>query len=223
MGHGTDYDEGFKALAAKGDMDALDVYEALAVQDIQAACDMLRPVYEATHKIDGYVSIEVSPYLALRTDDTIAEARRLWAWVDRPNLMVKVPGTAEGVPAIRTLIGDGMNINVTLLFALSAYQAVAESFVAGLEDRAAKGESVADIASVASFFVSRIDVCDRQEDRRASGQGRDRAEGAAGEDRDREREDGRISIIWSWSLRRAGRSWWRAGRSRSGCCGPARA
>ena len=169
MGHGTDYDEGFKALAAKGDMDALDVYEALAVQDIQAACDMLRPVYEATHKIDGYVSIEVSPYLALRTDDTIAEARRLWAWVDRPNLMVKVPGTAEGVPAIRTLIGDGMNINVTLLFALSAYQAVAESFVAGLEDRAAKGESVADIASVASFFVSRIDVAiDKKIDERVA-------------------------------------------------------
>jgi transaldolase/glucose-6-phosphate isomerase len=169
MGHGTDYDEGFKTLADKGDMDALDVYEALAVQDIQAACDMLLPVYHATHKIDGYVSIEVSPYLALRTDDTIAEARRLWKWVDRPNLMVKVPGTDAGVPAIRTLIADGMNINVTLLFALSAYQAVAEAFIAGLEERHGKGESVADIASVASFFVSRIDVAiDKKIDERVA-------------------------------------------------------
>ena len=169
MGSGTDYDEGFKALAAKGDMDALDVYEALAVQDIQAACDMLRPVYEATGKIDGYVSIEVSPYLALHTDETVAEARRLWKWVDRPNLMVKVPGTDKGVAAIQTLISEGMNINVTLLFALSAYQAVAEAFIAGLEVRAKKGESVADIASVASFFVSRIDVAiDKKIDERVA-------------------------------------------------------
>ena len=158
MGHGTDYDEGFKKLADKGDMDALDIYEALAVEDIQAACDVMRPVYDATGKIDGYVSIEVSPYLALRTEDTVTEARRLWHWVDRPNLMVKVPGTEAGVPAIRTLISEGLNINVTLLFAQSAYEAVAEAFIAGLEDRHAKGESVADIASVASFFVSRIDA-----------------------------------------------------------------
>lgn len=158
MGQGTDYDDGFKKLAEKGDLDALDIYEALAVQDIQAACDMLRPIYDATKKVDGYVSIEVSPYLALRTDDTIAEARRLWKWVDRPNLMVKVPGTEAGAPAIRRLIADGLNINVTLLFALTAYQAVAEAFIAGLEERAKKGESVAAIASVASFFVSRIDV-----------------------------------------------------------------
>ena len=158
MGHGTDYDAGFKALADKADHDALDVYEALAVEDIQHACDALRPVYDGTHKIDGYVSIEVSPYLALRTDDTITEARRLWKWVDRPNLMVKVPGTQAGAPAVQTLISEGININVTLLFALSAYDAVSESFVAGLEARHAKGESVAGIASVASFFVSRMDA-----------------------------------------------------------------
>ncbi len=172
MGSGTDYDEGFKALAEKGDMDALDVYEALAVQDIQAACDMMRPVYEATNKIDGYVSIEVSPYLALHTDETVAEARRLWKWVARPNLMVKVPGTDKGVAAIQTLISEGININVTLLFAQSAYQAVAEAFIAGLETRAKRGESVADIASVASFFVSRIDVAiDKKIDERvASGE-----------------------------------------------------
>lgn len=158
MGAGTDYDEGFKALADAGDHDALDIYEALAIEDIQQACDVMRPVWESTGKVDGYVSLEVSPYLALRTEETVAEARRLWKAVGRENLMVKVPGTDAGVPAIRTLIADGININVTLLFALSAYQAVAESFIAGLEDRVAKGEGVAGLSSVASFFVSRIDV-----------------------------------------------------------------
>jgi transaldolase/glucose-6-phosphate isomerase len=158
MGHGTDYDDGFKALAAAGDKDALDIYETFAIQDIQEACDRMRPVYEATGKVDGYVSLEVSPYLALRTDETVHEARRLWAAVGRENLMVKVPGTQAGVPAIRTLIADGININVTLLFAQSAYEAVAESFIAGLEDRAAAGHSIAGLSSVASFFVSRIDA-----------------------------------------------------------------
>jgi transaldolase/glucose-6-phosphate isomerase len=158
MGHGTDYDEGFKALAAAGDKDAQDIYETFAIEDIQEACDRMRPVYEATGKVDGYVSLEVSPYLALRTDETVHEARRLWAAVGRENLMVKVPGTEAGVPAIRTLIADGININVTLLFAQSAYEAVAESFIAGLEDRAAAGHSIEGLSSVASFFVSRIDA-----------------------------------------------------------------
>ena len=167
MGEGTDYDAGFKDLAGRGDHDAQDIYEALAVEDIRAAADLMRPVYEATKKVDGYISLEVSPYLALRTEETVAEARRLWKWVDRPNLMVKVPGTTAGAPAIRTLIGDGLNINVTLLFAESAYEAVAEAFIAGLEDRMARGESVAGIASVASFFVSRIDaVMDKKIDER---------------------------------------------------------
>ena len=158
MGAGTDYDAGFKALADAGDKDALDIYEALAIEDIQAAADMMLPVYQATGKVDGYVSLEVSPYLALRTEDTVAEARRLWAAVGRPNLMVKVPGTEAGVPAIRTLISEGININVTLLFAQSAYEAVAEAFIAGLEDRVGKGGSIEGLSSVASFFVSRIDV-----------------------------------------------------------------
>ncbi len=167
MGEGTDYDEGFKTLAERGDHDALDIYEALAEEDIQQACDVMRPVYEATGKVDGYVSLEVSPYLALHTDETVAEARKLWKAVGRENLMVKVPGTDKGVAAIRTLIGDGMNINVTLLFGQAAYEAVAEAFIAGLEDRAARGESVAGIASVASFFVSRIDaVIDKKIDER---------------------------------------------------------
>ncbi len=134
MGHGTNYDAGFKELAAKGDVDAQTIYETLAIQDIQHAADLLRPVYEATNRVDGYVSLEVSPYLALRTDETVAEARRLWKLVGRDNLMVKVPGTDEGTPAIKTLIGEGMNINVTLLFSQQAYKDVAEAFIAGLED-----------------------------------------------------------------------------------------
>ena len=157
MGHGSNYDAGFRALAVEGDLDAQSIYEHLAVDDIRQAADMLRPVYDATHKLDGYVSLEVSPYLALRTDETIAEARRLWAWVDRPNLMVKVPGTDQGAPAIRKLIGEGMNINVTLLFSLQAYKDVAEAYIAGLEDHLKAGHKIGHIASVASFFVSRID------------------------------------------------------------------
>ena len=157
MGHGTDYDAGFKEIAAVGDLDAQTIYETLAIQDIQHAADLLRPVYEGTHKVDGYVSLEVSPYLARRTDETVAEARRLWASVSRDNLMVKVPGTDEGGPAIRTLIGEGLNINVTLLFSLDAYAAVSEAYIAGLEDYHAKGGDLSKVASVASFFVSRID------------------------------------------------------------------
>jgi transaldolase/glucose-6-phosphate isomerase len=170
MGEGTDYDDGFKALAERGDHDALDIYEALAIEDIQAACDLMRPVWEATGRVDGYVSLEVSPYLALRTDETVTEARKLWRAVGRENLMVKVPGTDKGVAALRTLIGDGLNINVTLLFGQKAYEAVAEAFAAGLEDRVARGESVAGISSVASFFVSRIDaVMDKRIDERVAG------------------------------------------------------
>ncbi len=170
MGEGTDYDEGFQALAHAGDTDPIGLYETLAIQDIQAACDVLRPVYDATGQRDGFVSLEVSPYLALRTDDTVAEARRLWEGVGRANLMVKVPGTTEGAPAIRQLIADGININVTLLFSQASYQAVAEAFMAGLEERAAAGKPVAGIASVASFFVSRIDAkIDKAIDKRVEG------------------------------------------------------
>jgi transaldolase/glucose-6-phosphate isomerase len=159
MGQGTAYDAQYDAfVGANPEASVMDTYEALAVTDIQAACDTLRPVYDAMDAKDGYVSLEVSPYLANDTEATIAEARRLWKWVDRPNLMVKVPGTKAGVPAIRQLIEDGININVTLLFALDAYVAVAMAYVEGLEARAAKGLGVDTIASVASFFVSRIDA-----------------------------------------------------------------
>jgi transaldolase/glucose-6-phosphate isomerase len=174
MGHGTNYDPGFKELAAKGDLDAQTIYETLAIQDIQHAADLLRPVYDATNKVDGYVSLEVSPYLALRTEDTIAEARRLWKMVGRENLMVKVPGTTEGTPAIRTLIGKGMNINVTLLFSQQAYKDVAEAFIAGLEQFKASGGDVSHVASVASFFVSRIDTqIDKKIDERVAAGGAD--------------------------------------------------
>jgi transaldolase/glucose-6-phosphate isomerase len=158
MGGGPDYDAQFKELAASGDMDANSLYETMAVTDIQHATEVLRPVFDRTEGLDGFVSLEVSPYLALRMDETVSEARRLWKWVDRPNLMVKVPGTPECVPAIRTLIEDGININVTLLFSIDAYKQVAEAYMAGLEARLAKGEDISRISSVASFFVSRIDT-----------------------------------------------------------------
>jgi transaldolase/glucose-6-phosphate isomerase len=158
MGSGADYDEQFKSLAASGAFDANQLYETMAVTDIQHATEVLRPVFDRTKGLDGFVSLEVSPYLALREQDTVIEARRLWKWVDRPNLMVKVPGTTQCVPAIRTLISEGLNINVTLLFSIDAYKAVAEAYVSGLEDRLAKGEDISRISSVASFFVSRIDA-----------------------------------------------------------------
>ncbi len=158
MGSGADYDPQFKELAAGGLHDANDLYETMAVDDIQHAADVLRPVFERTRGLDGFVSLEVSPYLALRTEQTIAEARRLWKWVDRPNLMVKVPGTEQGAPSVRILIEDGININVTLLFSLESYQSVAEAYMVGLEARVARGHDVSRISSVASFFVSRIDA-----------------------------------------------------------------
>jgi transaldolase/glucose-6-phosphate isomerase len=158
MGSGADYDDQFKSLAASGEFDANQLYETMAVTDIQHATEVLRPVFDRTQGLDGFVSLEVSPYLALREEDTVIEARRLWKWVDRPNLMVKVPGTTACVPAIRTLISEGLSINVTLLFSLDAYKAVAEAYVAGLEARHEKGEDISRISSVASFFVSRIDA-----------------------------------------------------------------
>jgi transaldolase/glucose-6-phosphate isomerase len=158
MGHGNAYDAGFSAFLGKADASVQDTYESLAITDIKTAAADLRPAFDQLEARDGYVSLEVSPYLADDTDATIAEARRLWDAVGEPNLMVKVPGTKAGAPAIRQLIEDGLNINVTLLFAVEAYQAVAEAFMAGLEARIAKGEPVDRIASVASFFVSRIDA-----------------------------------------------------------------
>src|SRR5580700_8708813 len=133
------------------------VYEKIAVRDVQDATDIFKPVYVETKRRDGYVSLEVSPLLANDTQATIDEARRLWKTVNRENLMVKVPATPAGIPAIRQLLEDGLNINITLLFAQSAYEKVAEAYLAALEARVKKGQDVSHIASVASFFVSRID------------------------------------------------------------------
>src|ERR1700675_365919 len=139
-------------------LDAKGLFEKIAIRDVQDACDIFKSVYNDSKRRDGYVSLEVSPYLANDTKGTIEEARRLWKSVDRPNVMIKVPATPEGVPAIRQLLEDGLNINITLLFAQSAYEKVAEAYLAALEARAAKGLDVSHIASVASFFVSRIDT-----------------------------------------------------------------
>jgi transaldolase / glucose-6-phosphate isomerase len=139
-------------------LDAKGVFEKIAIRDVQDACDIFKPTYLATRRRDGFVSLEVSPYLANDTKGTLEEARRLWKAVNRENVMIKVPATPEGIPAIRQLLEDGLNINVTLLFAQSAYEQVAEAFVAGLEARALKKLDVDHIASVASFFVSRIDT-----------------------------------------------------------------
>src|SRR5579864_2129089 len=139
-------------------LDAKGVYEKIAVRDVQDAADIFKGVYQQTKRRDGYVSLEVSPLLANDTQGTIDEARRLWKSVGRENVMIKIPGTKEGLPAIRTLLEEGININITLLFAQSAYEQVAEAFLAALEARAAKGQDISQIASVASFFVSRIDT-----------------------------------------------------------------
>jgi len=139
-------------------LDAKGVYEKIAIRDVQDATDIFKGVYTETKRRDGYVSLEVSPLLANDTQGTIDEARRLWKSVNRENVMIKVPATPEGIPAIRTLLEDGININITLLFAQSAYEQVAEAYLSALEARAKKGEDISHIASVASFFVSRIDT-----------------------------------------------------------------
>jgi transaldolase / glucose-6-phosphate isomerase len=153
-----DYDSALIASEQSQDRDVISLYESFAIADIQATADRLKPIYEQTHRRDGYVSLEVSPYLANDTEQTIAEASRLWQTVDRPNLMIKVPATPAGIPAIQQLIGEGININVTLLFAQEVYEQVANAYIAGLESLAAKGGDISRIASVASFFVSRIDT-----------------------------------------------------------------
>ena len=151
------YDDMLKALASRKDLDATGRFEQLAIRDIQDAADTLSSVYQDSNFRDGYVSLEVSPYLARKTQETMDEARRLWKAVDRENVMIKIPGTAEGIPAIRQLIGEGININVTLLFAQEVYEKVAESYVAGVEDLAKRGGNLKKMAGVASFFISRID------------------------------------------------------------------
>ena len=170
IGHSEDYDDSLKAAEAHADFEVKALYERLAVEDIQQAADILRPVYQATTCRDGFVSLEVSPYLAMDTDGTVEEARRLWRAVDRENLMIKVPGTAPGLSAIRTLLGEGINVNVTLLFSQTVYDQVADAYLGGLEDLVAQGGDPRRVASVASFFVSRIDsAIDKQIEEQLAG------------------------------------------------------
>src|SRR5712692_1089719 len=158
IGHGHDYDALIAEAEASGDLDPGALFEDLAVRDIQEGADTLNTVYEQTQRRDGFISLEVSPYLAMNTHETIEEARRLWHEVNRRNLMVKVPGTKPGLTAIRTLISEGINVNVTLLFSKEVYAEVAEAYISGLEAFAKKGGDPHKVSSVASFFVSRIDT-----------------------------------------------------------------
>src|ERR1700687_5642887 len=165
IGSSDEYDRAIGKALGKADRPIADLFEHLAVEDIQHAADVLRPVYDELGGDDGFVSLEVSPYLAMDTKGTIAEAERLWKDVKRKNLMVKVPATPEGLPAIQHLIGEGISINITLLFSQKVYVQVAQAYLAGLEKYVAKGGDPSHVASVASFFVSRIDsAVDKQLD-----------------------------------------------------------
>jgi len=155
--HDTTYDEQMQHLLALG-KSAQEIYEALAMTDVRTVADLLRPTYDRTNGQDGFVSIEVSPYLAQDTEGTLSEVRRFWETIDRPNLMVKIPSTPAGVPAIRQALAEGININITLIFSIENYRQVAEAYLGALEERSAKGQDISRIASVASFFVSRVDV-----------------------------------------------------------------
>ena len=152
------YDDMLHSLTSQKGLSATAKFEQIAIRDIRDAADALRGVYEESNFRDGYVSLEVSPYLANKTQETIDEARRLWKTVQRENVMIKIPGTAAGLPAIRQAISEGININVTLLFAQEVYEKVAEAYVAGVEDLAARGGNLKKMAGVASFFISRIDT-----------------------------------------------------------------
>jgi transaldolase len=157
IGNSEEYDAEIQDLALKGNS-AVEIFGTVTVEDVQAAADIFRPIYDQTHGLDGYVSLEVNPHLARNTQETLVEARRLTNTVDRPNVMIKVPATPEGLIAIRDLTAEGLNINVTLMFSLSQYELVTDAFFTGLEQRAEKNLPLETITSVASIFVSRIDV-----------------------------------------------------------------
>src|ERR1022692_2706398 len=174
IGESEEYKGALKQFQAQADHGISAIYEHLAIADIRAAADVLHPVYEQTQGRDGYISLECSPYLANDTEGTMAEALRLWAAVQRPNLMVKVPATPAGIPAIRQLTGRGLNINITLLFSVTVYEQVVEAYISGLEDLKRTGGDISKIGSVASIFVSRIDVAI---DKRLAGLGDQRVAG----------------------------------------------
>src|SRR5579875_3509610 len=154
---GQAYDEQMKQLIREG-KSTNEIYEALVIQDIRTVADLLRPIYDRTNGQDGYVSLEVSPDLAHDTEGTIAEVRRFWQMVDRPNLMIKIPATEEGLPAITQALTEGINVNISLIFSRAAYRDVVEAYLEALETRNAEGKDISSIASVASFFVSRVDT-----------------------------------------------------------------
>ncbi len=154
---GHAYDEQMKQLISEG-KSTNEIYEALVIQDIRTVADLLHPIYDRTNGQDGYVSLEVSPDLANDTDGTLKEARRFWKMVDRPNLLIKIPATPAGIPAIEQALIEGINVNITLIFALDSYKAVTEAYLSALESRNAEGKDISHIASVASFFVSRVDT-----------------------------------------------------------------
>ncbi|HEY7849758.1 MAG TPA: transaldolase, partial [Ktedonobacterales bacterium] len=165
IGGSSDYDDALRSLVSNGVRDPRKIFEALAIEDIQSAADILRPTYDRTQRYDGYISLEVAPDQANDTQATVADAGRLFAQVNRPNVMIKIPATAAGMPAIEQMIYEGVNINITLIFSLDVYRQVTEAYIRGLERRVADGKSVDHIASVASFFVSRVDtMIDKQLD-----------------------------------------------------------
>ncbi len=157
VSHGDAYDEQMTQLIKEGKSTG-EIYEALVIQDICTVADMLRPIYDRTNGQDGYVSLEVSPDLAHDTEGTLSEVRRFWKLVNRPNLLIKIPGTPEGIPAIRQSLSEGININITLIFSIENYRQVVDAYLSALEDRNAEGKDIGHIASVASFFVSRVDT-----------------------------------------------------------------
>ena len=157
ISQGHAYDEQITNLIRSG-KGTSDIYEALIIQDIQTVAGSLRTIYETSGQQDGFVSLEVSPDLAHDTEGTLAEVRRFWKMVDRPNLMIKIPGTPEGIPAVKQALTEGINVNITLIFSIDDYRQVAEAYISALEERNAAGQDISHIASVASFFVSRVDT-----------------------------------------------------------------
>ena len=157
ISHGDAYDEQITQLIKEG-KSTNEIYEALIITDVQTVADILRPIYDRTNRQDGFVSLEVSPDLAHNTEGTISEVRRFWKLVDRPNLLVKIPATPEGLPAIQQALTEGININITLIFAIDFYRKVTDAYLSALENRNAEGKDISHIASVASFFVSRVDT-----------------------------------------------------------------
>jgi transaldolase len=217
-----DYDDAIRTLAQKGKSPE-DIYQAITIEDIQRAADLFRPMYDRLDGKDGFVSLEVSPHLAHDTAGTIAEARRLWATVTRPNVFIKVPATLAGLPAIQQLISEGINVNITLLFGLPRYREVAEAYVSGLEALAAKGKPLNRVASVASFFLSRIDVLVDPMLEKLQAQGGKTADTAASLVGMTAILSARVALTCtaSFSPGKGSRKWLRKGRTRSASCGPA--